>query len=303
MTARFLLLGLVLTMVPALNQAQSESPNQSGGNPVLRREYILGQQISYRMTASNRRPDRTRSYEAVAEGVVKQDDSGRFYEEYRWSSITSDGRPLELSAVAPPFVQLLSLSPTYSLSMPDLSRVHPALIGPVTDLLTFYADVWLAMRQPNLRRTGDRALIPHKSANSWADGTRVLLGEDAIDFDVAIEEIDESTGTATILVKHVPPAELSVRTPADWMRNPVADSANNWVQVSRTNDGKYRASIGKETFDVRVKLRLVDGIILSARMDNPVQVSERDCTDEALTECGNAIAYTIARQVEIAQLE
>jgi hypothetical protein len=255
------------------------------------------------MTASNRRPGRTTSYEATADGVVQQDTSGHFYEEYRWSSITIDGNAVTLSADAAPFVQLLSLSSAYTLSMPNLSRVHPALIGPVTDLLTFYADAWLVMQQSDLRRPGDRVLFPHKAPNSWADGTRILLGENAIDFDIAIAKVDESAGVVTIVVRHVPPKQSAIEIPVDWMREPVADVANNWVEVSRTNDGKYRARVGKETFDVEVKLSLVGGGITSARMDNPVQVSERECTDEALTQCGNATNYQIVRLVEITQVQ
>jgi len=84
------------------------------------------------------------------------------------------------------------------------------------------------------------------------------------------------------------------------MRAPVADTPNNWVQVTKTKDGKYQAGVGKETFDVSITVSTADGRILSASMDNPVVMSGRQCDDAALTKCGDARQHTIHRTVEIA---
>lgn len=80
---------------------------------------------------------------------------------------------------------------------------------------------------------------------------------------------------------------------------PVADTANNWVEAGKNAAGKYIASIGKETFDDVIVVRLADGRILSANMDNPVQVLERQCSDAALTACGRPIRYEIRRKIQI----
>ena len=53
------------------------------------------------------------------------------------------------------------------------------------------------------------------------------------------------------------------------MQAPVADTANNWVEVAKTKDGKYRAAVGKETFDVTIIVGTADGRILYASMENP----------------------------------
>ncbi len=294
---------LALTIITELAMAQSAAPSRNLEQPLLTRNYVAGQHLAYRMTASNRRPGRTTSYEAIAEGVVKQDSAGHFYEEYRWSGVAFAGKAVELPPDSARLVQRVSLSPSYALAMPDLSRVPPALIGSVTDFLGFYVDVRLAGEQPELRRPGDHVVVRHGKANSWADGNRILLGEDAIDFDIAIENVDDSAGVVTVRVRHVPPEQPEIKIPADWMREPVADVPNNWVQVSRTRDGKYRAGVGKETFDVEIKLSLIDGSIVSIRMDNPVTISERECEDEALTQCGDATRYQIVRVVEISRVQ
>ena len=86
--------------------------------------------------------------------------------------------------------------------------------------------------------------------------------------------------------------------PADWMRAPVADTPNNWVQVQKTTGG-YQASVGKETFDVTLQVRVADGTILSAVMDNPVTATARDCTDAALTQCGAPRPDPTMRHIEM----
>ena len=83
------------------------------------------------------------------------------------------------------------------------------------------------------------------------------------------------------------------------MRTPVADAPNNWVEVEKTHAGKYVARIGKETFDDIIRISLTDGHVLSATMDNPVEVSERECDDAALTVCGAPTRYQIRRQISI----
>jgi hypothetical protein len=83
------------------------------------------------------------------------------------------------------------------------------------------------------------------------------------------------------------------------MHVPVADTPNNWAEVGKSKDGKYVASVGKETFDVVIETSLTDGRILSATMDNPVEVLERECSDAALTSCGEPIRYQIRRLIEI----
>jgi hypothetical protein len=85
------------------------------------------------------------------------------------------------------------------------------------------------------------------------------------------------------------------------MRPPVADTPNNWVQVRKTKTG-YAASVGKETFDVELRIDLADGKILSAKMDNPVTKITRDCADIALTQCGEARQDPTLRRIEMSLL-
>ena len=166
-------------------------------------------------------------------------------------------------------------------------------------MLTFYADLWLAIGQSALTHAGDHAYVKFGGPSSWADGNYVLLGEDSIDFDLTLKELNASTQSATLLVRHVPPSQPKVKLPAPWMQAPVADTANNWVDVKKSPEGKYVAEVGKETFDVKITLSLKDGKIISATLDNLIQARKRECSDAAMLDCGAPADHQIRRQIEI----
>jgi len=196
------------------------------------------------------------------------------------------------------FRQTLSLDPGRPPAIPKLAGVHPMLIGPITDFLTFYADLWLAARSGKLTAAGDHLYHGHGTPASWADGNRVVLGESSIDFDPTLTAIDPSGKVATLVVRHVPPKQPLVKLPAAWMRQPAAGTPNNCVNVVHEGD-KYVAAVGKETFDVQMKVSLVDGKILSGTLDNTVKARERNCTDAALTNCDDPRPREILRQITV----
>jgi len=302
MAASLVLAGLIAIWLEPTTLIQGRTQNPASTASPLKRQYREDERLVYRMKASNRDRLRTATYEATARGVVKRDSAGTFYEEYQWSDIVWNGTAFDLPEANRAFRQVLSLAPSHTPALPDFSTLHPRLVGPTADLMTFYSDVWLAMRQPNLRQAGDRARVNHGDASSWADGTRVLLGEDSIDFDMVLGDVSTSGGTRELTVRHVPPERPKIKIPADWMRPPVVDVPNNWVQVIKLGEGRYAAAIGKETFDAQIRLSLANGRIVSASLTNPVDAFERECKDEALTQCGDGVRYGILRQIQIVEI-
>jgi hypothetical protein len=91
----------------------------------------------------------------------------------------------------------------------------------------------------------------------------------------------------------------SIKIPVEWMRTPVADTPNNWVEVSKNPDGTYSAEVGKETFDVEMKIDLATGRIISGSIVNIVEVLHRTCIDAALMNAGNPVRFQIKREIEI----
>ncbi|HET9868089.1 MAG TPA: hypothetical protein VFQ06_12400 [Nitrospira sp.] len=277
-------LALLIGILPVIAQS---APVEGG---LLRRTYIEGECLRYHMKGE----DGGTTYEVRLTASVKKDAENRFFEEYAWSDLVKNGAPRALSPTAQAFRLAVTLEPGgVPFLLPDLSKAE-GLVGPVTDLMTFYADLFLAMHAGVLRKPGDHFYFPNPVKASWADGRTVIIGEDDIDFDITLKEIDASS--AVVLIKHVPPPAPKIRFVADWMRSPVADSPNNWVEVRRTRTG-YAASVGKETFDVELRIDLKDGRILAAKMDNPVTRITRECTDEALTQCGEPRPNPVHRRI------
>jgi hypothetical protein len=236
----------------------------------LQRQYHEGETLIYKMNGVNE----AWHYSIEADGVVKKDAGGAFYEEYRWSNMTSGGQAMALRPDADAFRQRITLDPNQMPSVPDLSEVDPKMIGPITDFMTFYADLWLANKIGALTKAGDHFYFRNPMpASSWADGTHVLLGESAIDFDMTLKAVDAAAGTAVLVVKHVPPEKTAVKLPAAWMQTPVAAKPNNWVGVTKEQNGSYTAAVGEENFTVEIKVSTADGKILSATMDNPVKTT------------------------------
>jgi hypothetical protein len=270
------------------------APLSAQTTTLLARHYTEGEKLTYHMKGSNE----GWQYEAQASGVVKKNASGHFVEEYGWSDFKSNA-PMTLTPASLSFRQTLTLDPDVNPAVPNLSQVQPMLIGPITDMMTFYSDLWLTIKQGTLNHAGDHTYFKYGNPASWADGNYVILGEDSIDFDMTLKEVDTAKHVATLLVRHVPPAQPQVKLPAEWMHKPVADTPNNWIDVKKNNAGKYVAEVGKETFDVEIKISLPDGKILSATIDNPVEALKRECTDAAFTDCGDPVRHQIRRQIEL----
>jgi hypothetical protein len=297
--AAVVLVCCAMTAATTLERGKAEEQEAGRQSTVLARSYRDGETLKYQMKGLNE----NWKYEILAQGVVKKDAAGKYFEEYAWSRLISDGKEVTLNGATSDFRQMVSLSPDTPPSFPNLSQVDLRLIGPITDWMTIYVDLWLANRFNKLHRAGDHFYFKKGTPNSWADGKYVLVGEDSIDFDFTLEEVNQKGGFATLVVRHIPPEKPEIRIPAEWMRAPVADTPNNWVEVEKRAEGKYLAEAGKETFEVRIRVSLADGKILSAKIDNPVEAMGRECTDAALMHCGDAAPHHILRQIEVVGAE
>ena len=292
--------GLIVALaavVPGLARGQAAPAPAARRSGLAARRYHAGDSLHYQMDATNQGPGYLQHYSARADGVVRRDSLGRFVEDYTWSHLMRDNSPMTLPD-GPGIRQRVTLSPEFMLP-PDVAHTTPALIAPTLDFYTFYVDLWLAGKLP-LTHAGAHGRIPGHGPNSWADGTRITVGQDAVDFDITLTDVDSVAGVAHVLVRHVPPANAQVPFPAEWMKAPLYDTPNNWVQIEHT-DSSYDAGVGRETFDVQLGVALRDGRIVSATMENPVDVMARTCRDAALTQCGEPRRYQILRKIALRQ--
>ena len=284
---------LLVFFTPALAQMgpATTAQNAATGFGVLQRRYSDGAISHYVMTGNND----GWQYTIHATDLVKRDANGRYYEEIRWSNLTSNAQQ-SLTPASLLLGQTVSQDdPVSYMKVPDLTAVQPLLIGPITDTLTIYSDLLLAMRA-QLVQPGQTAYVARTSPNSWADGKHVLLGQDVVDFSLKVENVNSAEHTETLLIQHIPPPALHVQLPAKWMHEPVSAGPPNFVQVSRQGDG-FIAEIGKETFDVQLVVDTRDGRILSAAMHNPVALATRECADRELTHCKPENLRTTLREI------
>lgn len=269
--------------------AQS-TPTDAGA---LQRRYVDGTVSHYLMTGNND----GWQYTIHATDTVKLDPNGRFYEEIAWSDLSSNAQQT-LTPASLALRQTVSLDdPASYMKIPNLANVQPLLIGPITDTLTFFSDLLLANRA-KLAQPGQTAYVSRTTPNSWADGHRVVLGQDVVDFSLSVESSNPAANTKTLLIQHVPPPALHIEQPAKWMHELTSAKPNNFVQVSRETDG-FSAETGKEVFDVRLTIDTRDGSILSATLHNPVALTIRMCTDRELTHCGPEEQKNILREVTL----
>lgn len=269
----------ILSLVLAGPAAAQDSP--------LKRRYREGEVLNYEIAGSHSMQGKiTSTYEAHAEAAVVKGADGVFHEEIRWTPGGGKER------------QRLSLDPGFKSAIPNLSKFAPALYGPITDLMTFYVDEQLAIKR-GLQKPGDHVYVSYGKPSSWAAGGKVVVGYDCIDFDAALIAVDAAAGLATVVVSHVPPAKGCESVPAEWMRKPVSDTANNWFQIEKTGKARYEAGAGKEVFNALLKIRLPSGVIESATLDNPVELEQRICKDAKLVDCSDSERVRILRKISL----
>jgi hypothetical protein len=277
------------TMAADLAGYWSEAPGRTAvkAESPLARKYNEGEVLKYKITGGgvNNGP----GYYGEAVSTVRKSTAGVFYEEWKWSGVRENGQDVTLPD---DFRQYVSLDPAFKVKMPELMH------GPFLDTLNFYVDIVLARRQDAIRKPGDHAYVKRNLPNSWAFGD-TLVGYDCVDFDITFTELAESSGTAAVLVKHVPPpGGCSRPAPAEWMNKPVSDTANNFFQVKKA-DGKYSVMVGKEVFNVEVRLSVPSGKILSAAMYNPVAGIGLTCSDAKFSDCGAPEDFSLIRNISM----
>ena len=143
---------IVAVLWTAVPLSTAQGPGTDG---LLVRRYQEGENLGYLMTARTN----DSAHEVRLTATVSRDAAGRIVEEYAWSDLVIDGIPRQLTPASREFRQTVTLNGDAPFAFPDLSRLRPGLIGPVTDLLTFYADLFLAMHAGQLRAPGDRFLV------------------------------------------------------------------------------------------------------------------------------------------------
>src|SRR5579864_2886278 len=113
---------LIFSVVCGWPLFSTAQPASAPANP-LHRQYRDGEILVYHMKGVNE----AWQYEIDAEGVVKRNAAGQFYEEYEWTHMTSGGQPVALAPASADYRQRLTLDPGQNPSAPDLTKVDPKM--------------------------------------------------------------------------------------------------------------------------------------------------------------------------------
>lgn len=264
----------------------------------LARRYREGDSLRFHMEASSVDRGAVVRYGADVRGVVRRDSLGRFFEDLRWSNLTRNGQPVELTGDDASTRQRLTLAGDYEIA-PDPAHTNPRLIGAQSDLFTMYSDLVLAAKQPGLRQAGDSVFVAGSAKRTWGDGVYVRAGEDALDLVLGIASVDRKAGTAQVRARHVPPAANRVVRPLAWMRDTTIHTPINWVQVAEGMGGRWVASAGRESLDVTLTVDLASGRLRAATLFNPIDVIERGYADTSFAAARDSIYYRMERRVTV----
>src|SRR5579875_2083382 len=91
----------------------------------------LGEKLRYVMEGRDQDGGQTTAYRAETDGVVKKNGAGVLVDEFGWSRLSFNGTAFTLSPASLSLRQELSTDPAFRLSIPELSKVQPVLIGPM----------------------------------------------------------------------------------------------------------------------------------------------------------------------------
>jgi len=256
---------------------------EGAGRYTYERHYTVGERMEYEL--------RTRRKLEIGERVTRSAAVARSehlvalkgeipHEVVAWLTYRKlpDGAARDVSDLGPSTVSLHSGGQT-EMAKP---AGDPAMLGMVTDLVTFYVAVGPKSGITRLEQEGDRAM-GEPVTGDWSDGETFPLGQDKLAVEIEMTGLSEKQ--VYFETRFRPPAETSLEAYRPWMKAPVCgDTPNNWQMVRRQPNG-YLAAWGCEEFTVRSTVDRETGRILRATMSNDVARAVRFCADEELSAC------------------
>src|SRR3974377_614811 len=99
-------IGAILLALCSCSTLLTAQASSASHNPLLR-QYRVGETLVCRMKGVNE----NWHYEIQADGIVKKDSAGAYFEEYRWSNMLSDNQPVVLPPASVEFRPQFSLRP------------------------------------------------------------------------------------------------------------------------------------------------------------------------------------------------
>jgi len=245
--------------------------------------------------------------EEVAESVHEVPARGLPRERIRFTSLTkrTEGGTEDLSeaiAAFPPYeASVANADDPDALALPDIKGWDMGVVGPVTDLHTFLVAVSPQVGADKVTRAGETHTLPEAPKASWANGENIPVGEDCIRISVTLVEMNAET--AIYRTTFMPPESACLEMLKPWMEAEVVEGAPNNFQQQMNLGGAAAVMWGREEFVVTSTVRRSDGRILSATMDNRLDLRLKVGCDANLNSCKHELPMKIRRDLTLELLK
>ena len=97
----------------------------------------------------------------------------------------------------------------------------------------------------------------------------------------------------------MPPQKQGLELLQPWMEDPVVPGITNNFQQKMAMGKLFGVMWGREQFVVTSTVRRKDGMLLSATMDNDLQLRLKVACDEALESCKHELPMSIRRELTL----
>ncbi|MEM9024292.1 MAG: hypothetical protein AAGB22_11150 [Bacteroidota bacterium] len=278
-----LLCGLVSTAMLSAQENAFTYSRQPSSNQEL--QYSL--RTDYYENGSWKRQTVARAVLTATEGDVPQ-------ESVRWTSLVqhtaADTIRYDTNAqrTAP---YSFSLHPEGSLEAPRFD--DPVMLSSLADLTTFLVAISPQAGSHKVQQAGGSYHNPEPARGDFSDAFNTPVGEDCMDITVHLVRMNRDTAVyrTTFLVPAKPCLEL-VGGIAPSPENPV-----NFQMAQGVGNGRMNLLYGQETFVVESHVRRRDGALLSATMDNVLDLRMKVFCDAQYANCQTELPWKISRKV------
>lgn len=265
------------------------------------RKYQIGEQCEYLLTRNYYLNTQWQHKATAAASLVVVETENLLADQVQWLSLLKSdvSGTTDLSAEAKKVDSyFMSLQAGGPLKVPPLKV--PQMVGMITDFLTFFVAVSPHVGTPNVKSVGEIYVAPQSTKGDWSDGQAVIIGEDCIH--PRVEMTDLNSLVVTYKTSFLAPTsdQVCITMNKDWMVEPVdVGTPNNFQQITSDGSGKFNVMWGHEFFVVTSQVERATGKLLSANMDNYLNLRMKtDCSTD-LEGCQSDFPLTIRRALQL----